>query len=489
MKTKRIISLLLALTLLAGVFFVLPVYAEEAEGQQIKILAQNVVYGEKIQIAYAVECSVADAKAGNVKVTYVDSEGVAKNATLWKNGEADLYEGQYPVFVTSGFHANEFTEVVDAVAYTGDAIPADATYKSYSVGHYFYAMLYKKGYINKTEADGTDFARKNLYESAIAYGSYAQDVLDKSDDTDPNTLLNRYSFLWTEDEGVTINGDSSALVAPGTEVSFGGAAAYMITIDGETVDSANIYTAEAGKAVKVSAKSEDVITVMDYENGAYNEFVKSYNADGDLITGNLPANANTLTMGLAADGDNTFLQVRNYANSNKVGKTEINLSNTIQTGNCYTLEAKINIKGATAGYNFAQIKFVNNNGGEAVNLLLGYATVDGSTGLAIATTGDNASIAKGTKIFDATDKAITTATGWFTLKIELYFEGAGDATAENTYVKLYVDDILAYDGLAHWALGANINHAQIDHISAGKTHNSCYDDISFTRTDKDYIPD
>ena len=115
------------------------------------------------------------------------------------------------------------------------------------------------------------------------------------------------------------------------------------------------------------------------------------------------------------------------------------------------------------------------------------ATVDGKTGVAIATTGDNASVVKGTKLFDAADKVINTASGWFTLKIEFYFAGAGDATAENTYMKLYVDDILAFDGLASWAVGAGISHAQIDHISAGKTHNSCYDDIYFTRTDKAYV--
>ena len=31
------------------------------------------------------------------------------------------------------------------------------------------------------------------------------------------------------------------------------------------------------------------------------------------------------------------------------------------------------------------------------------------------------------------------------------------------------------------------NGIVIDHISAGKTHNSCYDNISFTRTEKAYV--
>jgi hypothetical protein len=85
-------------------------------------------------------------------------------------------------------------------------------------------------------------------------------------------------------------------------------------------------------------------------------------------------------------------------------------------------------------------------------------------------------------LFDGAKKAITTGT-WFELRVELYNGGS----AENTYLKVYVDDILAYDGLAHWNLGVDIDHAEIEHIKSGKTHNSCYDDISFTRTNKAYV--
>ena len=483
MKKNRLTALILTFVLLFGCFSILPVFAEEAAADgQVKIVAQNVVYSEKIQIAFAVDYDTATAE-NDVKVAYTVG-GETTLATYW--GVENVKGTDYPVFVTEGFHANEFTKQVSAVAYTGEEAPAGATPKLYSVGQYFYSMLYKQNYITKDD-EGKDGARKALYLSAIAFGTNAQKVLD---DATGNALLDQYCFVWAADD-VYINGDYAALVPAGTVLTFdaAGATGYELTINGEITElDGNTYTAVAGvKALVTGVGVGDYVNVMTYTDGASSNYVKSYDADGNLITGNLPANANTLTMGLATEGENQFLQVRNYANSNKVGKTEVQLSNTVQTGNCYTFETKLNIKGASAGYNFAQLKFVNVNGGEAVNLYLGYATVDGKTGFAVATTGDNASVAKGTKLFDATDKVITTATGWCKLKIEFYFAGAGVATAENTYMKLYVDDILAFDGLASWAVGASISHAQIDHISAGKTHNSCYDDISFTRTDKAYV--
>ena len=57
-------------------------------------------------------------------------------------------------------------------------------------------------------------------------------------------------------------------------------------------------------------------------------------------------------------------------------------------------------------------------------------------------------------------------------------------------MKLYVDECLAYDGLASWAVGADISYAVIEHVSTDKAAlNIAYDDISFTRTDKAYVKD
>lgn len=463
------------------------------ESGKLDVVALNVAYGDRIQLIVAVDPS-GNANS-DVEVTYT-----LNSKTYTANIHPDMTYGadSYPVFYTDGISMKDIADNVVFEAHVKNS-GAIGDSRSTSVANYFYTRLYKDGIINSAE-NTDDYKRKTLYENCLAYGASAQDVLVNIGNAKPETLVTSYVFVWSDDANVKVDGiNASSTLAPGSVITPAYAGEGTITewtllnVAGQVISTVNygdeITLAEHTKLVAgtvvVPPVVEDTVTVMDYQNGASNAFVSSKDADGNAVTGTWASNS-SLSMGLTTDGENTFLQVRNTANSGKVGKTEVQLSNTVQTGNCYTFETKINIKGASAGYNFAQLKFVNNNGGEAVNLFLGYATVDGKSGFAIATTGDNASVATGTKLFDATDKVITTATGWFTLKIEFYFGGVGTENAKNTFMKLYVDDILAYDGQANWAMGASISHAQIDHISAGKTHNSCYDDISFTRTDKAY---
>ena len=92
MKTKRIISLILALTLLASVILVLPVYAEEkTSSQAVEILKHNVVYKDTIQIAYAINCDVGT----DVTVKYTVG-GKTYDAVLY--GETYVEDGkEYPI--------------------------------------------------------------------------------------------------------------------------------------------------------------------------------------------------------------------------------------------------------------------------------------------------------------------------------------------------------------------------------------------------------
>ena len=112
MKKNRLTALILTFVLLFGCFSILPVFAEEAAADgQVKIVAQNVVYSEKIQIAYAVDYDTATAE-NDVKLSYT-VDGETKLATYW--GVETINDVEYPVFVTEGFHANEFTKQVSAV--------------------------------------------------------------------------------------------------------------------------------------------------------------------------------------------------------------------------------------------------------------------------------------------------------------------------------------------------------------------------------------
>jgi len=489
MKINKFGIFAVVLAILVSAFVCVNVSAEgEAEGA-LTIKSINIAYKDQIELLVAVDVDYAE--KDNVEVKYT-IDGETKTATLHPT-ETCVKDGvTYPVFYAAGIAPKDIGKVMTFEAHIKDSGATGTPYAA-SILDYLYARLYKDDFISAEE--GEDLAKKNLYNNTINYASSALEVLVNYQQGKNEVLYNDYVFIWSEDEGVKVDGNKlfSAVIS-GTEVT----PTYNAAISEWTLlnaDGTSQGEAAYGDAIAVTAHTKlaagevapvvDSYTVMDYQSGASNDFVSSKDSDGAAVTGTWETNT-SLSMGLTTDGENTFLHVRNQADSGKTGITTVNLSNTLQAGNCYTFETKVNVKGATAGYNFAQIKFVNNNGGEALNLFLGYATVDGKTGVAIKTTGDNSSVAKGTALFDATDKTLTTATGWFTLRIEFYFGGVGTENASNTYLKLYVDEVLAYDGQANWAMGASISHAQIDHISAGKTHNSCYDDIYFTRTDKAY---
>ena len=490
-KTTKLIIFAFSLVLLVSAFVGFSITAAAEDEGALAIKSINIAYKDQIELLVMVDTDYAN--RNNVEVTYtvdgVEGEYIAKPLSDEICEELGV---TCPVFYAAGIAPKDINKVMTFEAHIKDS-DATGTPYSASILDYLYARLYKQNYINATTSD--DIKRKDLYLNTIAYASSALDVLvnlNLEEAKREPLFITDYAFAWSDDKNAAVAaGRPFGAFPKGTEITpvyNGTVTDWSFTdVDGEKLGEAKDGVAYVlNEHTKLVAGVVDSYTVMDYQSGASNDFVSSKDGDGNAVTGNLPANANTLTMGLATSGDNTYLQVRNYADSKKTGITTVNLSNSLKEGSCYTFETKVNVKGASAGYNFAQIKFVNNNGGEALNLFLGYATVDAKTGVAIAITGDNSSVAKETKIFDATDKVITTATGWFTLRIEFYFGGVGIENAKETFLKLYVDDILSFDGQANWAMGANISHARIDHISAGKTHNTCYDDIFFTRTNKVY---
>lgn len=493
MKKNRLTALILTFVLLFGCLSVLPVFAEEvaAEDGQLTIVAQNVVYSEKIQIAFAVDYATATA-AQDVKVAYT-VDGETKLAAYW--GVETINEVEYPVFVTEGFHANEFTKQVSTVAYTGEAAPAEATPKLYCVGQYFYSMLYKHNYINASAAE--DVARKDLYQSAIAFGSNAQRVLDEKA-VDSADLLNQYCFLWAA-EGVTVNGDDAALVPAGTAVTLAGAASYNI---GDVATGVTSYTAAEAVVAQVTANSGAVNPVTDYESGLpYSDYVKTYDSSDVLVeTTQWATGGTTSTAGLDVDpkdATNHVLHVRTGASGADM-TTKVALSNNNPVGNCYTFETKVYAVGFGGdNYKFANLKFVTANGKDALSLNLKSINNNLATpkpSLAIATEGTSSNIAENTILFDYNEKNIQ-ASAWCTIRVEFYYAGGSDVSGDEaieaarhgSYLKLYVDDVLAYDDVAHWVVTSDIDHVELVHTAANKAQNMEYDDISFTRTDKAYV--
>ena len=206
----KIALLVLSLALLACVPFA--VSAEETSNE-VEILAKNVIYGDQIQVAFAVDATVEDALAGNVKLAYKWGEdGEVKNAVVLNPEESDnnVYKDQYPVFAIEGVAPKNLADVVYATAYTGDAPADDAEWLTYSAAEYFYARLYKDGFINKTEADDTetkkDYSRKLLYLAQLDVAKYAQVVLNYN----PKELVTDYTYIFTTNENVNFDGKRTA---------------------------------------------------------------------------------------------------------------------------------------------------------------------------------------------------------------------------------------------------------------------------------------
>ena len=248
-RFSKVILLILTFVMLVGSITLISVSAEgEASANEVEILAQNIVYGEKVSIAYAVNASIEDAVAGNVKLSYYwagEPESVKNAYLLDTTDEDNLYQEKYPVFVTEGVAAKELDKVAYAAAYTGDTAPESFTY-TYSAVQYLYAKLYRDNFINKTESDGKDYFRKTMYQSLLSYGAAAQNLLINYEaaDADKVTLITDYSYAYTSVDGVALNGAKTALGEGELTIvaTYSGAnlAGWTITYSDGTVDEVEV---------------------------------------------------------------------------------------------------------------------------------------------------------------------------------------------------------------------------------------------------------
>ena len=210
MKKSKIAKLSLLILSFALVIGAMVGLGANAENTESGILAHNIVYGEKVSIAYAVDVALEDADTVKVAYYWEGDEANVKNATLLDTqvpeNTATIGGKTYPVFVTAGVPAKELGKVAYATVYTGDAPAEDAEWISYSAAEYLYVRLYIDSFIDKTEADGKDYNRKLLYQSLLEYGANAQVVFNHN----TNKLVTDYDIAYTSDETTTLNGESYA---------------------------------------------------------------------------------------------------------------------------------------------------------------------------------------------------------------------------------------------------------------------------------------
>ena len=476
-KTKLLVFILAAALMISGIVGI-GVSATGETNTQVAVKSANLSFVNEPALVFAIE---HDGTRDTVKLNVWDSEPE---------------DGQAPDYVVDSY----FLQTIGGVEYTTFAVKGKNPKNVYDyvwvqpeadgvVGKVvrYSALQYALGGVFK----GDEFA--DMYQSIIDYSAAAQKWTEYVDVN--GKTADEYVFVAVNDG--TVDGYANSVYPIGTSVTpvYTGEGDYT---HWQIVDStgAELSVVAMGSEIELTRSVRlvphkplvDTTYVTDYEGGTpYSEFVTSFDANGNKITGNY-VQGSSLSMGLATSNGNSYLQVRNPS-TGADGCTEIQFSNTIQTGNCYTFNMSFYINGNTAGKNFAKINFVNNNDGEALSLFLGTSnpTDAGGTalgeGLSIAATGSNSSLGAGTVLFDSTKTRVQKST-WIDLRIEFYFAGVND---ENARMKIYVNKSLVFDDLAHWAVGANIKSAEIIHVKPTATSNIFYDDISFTRTNKAYV--
>jgi len=491
-KYTGIVLFVVVLSLIITVLLGLTAMAEQDGALEVKAL--NVAYGDKTQILIAVD--IANTERDNVEVTY-QYNGDTYVAALHPEITYSPSEGEeYPVFYTVGIAAKDMADEIEVEAHIKGS-EYTPVYSSTSVASYFYTRLYVDNIINAE--DGTDDARRaKLYLSCLEYGANAQDVLinieNEKNGTDPETLVNTLAFVWC-DEGATVNGaDISALVTPGTVIT-PTSSATVAGFDAVDKDGNVVATVGIGDSYTVTGSVKLVPTknmIQTFEDGKLcNGYLTStlYGADNVAVdikdVTDMSLYANYTTLSIAEDPANAANKVLKVVNkgrdSGSTASTAIGFTNADPAGNCFVFETKIYAESIVAGYCGTQLMFVNGKGSTLTLCIFRDSAANGG-GLYI-TSGGTYAVPAGTRLAEE-----LTLGSWFSLRAEYYHDGA-KASTETTFLKLYINDSLVFDGKAYYSGGnlkSEIAQFKISHYRNGNS-TIYYDNMSFTRIDKEYV--
>lgn len=254
MKNKTIVKIIATVAALAALSaMAFAVSATDTEATKPDIFSQNVEYGEKFSLMYAVDASTVTGDTVTLTVTGGDTAW-SQTIDATEENQQTIKDRKAYVFTTPGVGPQDF-----ATQYTVTATSGDATSeaKRYSIAEYLGEQLYKNGYATP----GKDEIRKEFYLSTLEFAANMGKVLNI--DTNPNNnvdhLVTEYYYVYT-DLG-TIDGAYSAGVYLDTDsITFTPADAtkkYQIcTIgaDGSVDEDAGVEIA-GGETFTVSANS------------------------------------------------------------------------------------------------------------------------------------------------------------------------------------------------------------------------------------------
>ena len=207
---KRVISLLLAVTLLISAFAVSTVSAAESDEASVEIVSKNVYYGETLKFMFAVKArGVASTDTVAVKLYSANGneiETVSSYRTETVNGESCyVFTSAYGVP-----EQNIDTEIyAKAVVMNGSAVKAESALMGYSILEYLYERLTVSKDNGKVTED-----QAALYAGLVEYAGLAEKVLTNK--TEDERVAN-YSYIRVMNG--TLNGEDGVIAKRGSVVS------------------------------------------------------------------------------------------------------------------------------------------------------------------------------------------------------------------------------------------------------------------------------
>ena len=279
-KITKALVLALSLVLLIGSAIGFSVAAEETQATDstAAILAQSIVHKDKIQIAFAVDATADEVKAGTAYVEYYFDGDTAntKKAALYTDA---AYQGK-AILVTEGLAAQDLTSVVTATSYLNGAAVET---KTYSVVQFLLTKLYR-------DIDSLDAKYAALYESLIDYSAKAQAVFDPDE-----ASINDYYIVWTENakyDGATAMVCNTPTTLDLSKASANSVANYTfkdkwnVTVNGATTPYASDATLEISKNTVIKPVMEVAAGTGKYFNNESFDGVKldfSFESDMDSL--------------------------------------------------------------------------------------------------------------------------------------------------------------------------------------------------------------
>ena len=148
MKKTRILVLALTLALLVCAAFAITASAEDDDN--VAILSKNVVYSSNVQMMFAVDVTLEEAKDVVVKYYFESDPEAICTATLNSVTNPDMIYTdangvKHPSFSTIGIPSKEYGNKVYVSAQMKGS-SAEEEYVEYSVAEYFYEKLYAQAH-------------------------------------------------------------------------------------------------------------------------------------------------------------------------------------------------------------------------------------------------------------------------------------------------------------------------------------------------------